>query len=258
MSAPECVVQRSGRVELFHYGELAPADRGAVEAHLDGCAECRQALADLRLVESALAARPQVAAPPDGDWTAFMSRLDRAVAAEATGGAIATPRHRSWAQLLAMAALLALVTASLFFAARTGEAPGRLQPAASDEAAGHDVMPPATPAGRTVAILGEQHLERSKLVLLGLTSKDADRTASRDWLFERELASRLLADTRLYRQAAEEQGLARMAGVMRDLEFVLIQASMTEGRNQSELSQIQRAISKRDLLYKMDAVRAAN
>jgi hypothetical protein len=72
-----------------------------------------------------------------------------------------------------------------------------------------------------VAAVGEQHLERSKLVLLGLTSKDAEETTSSEWHFERELASRLLADTRLYRQAAEEQGLATMAGVMRDLEFVL-------------------------------------
>jgi hypothetical protein len=107
-----------------------------------------------------------------------------------------------------------------------------------------------------LAAVGQQHLDRSKLVLLGLASKDADGISA-EWDYERELASRLLDDTRLYRLVAEERGLTTMAGVMRDLEFVLLQASMTEGNDTAGLSQIQRAIHKRDLLQKMDVVRSA-
>jgi hypothetical protein len=102
--------------------------------------------------------------------------------------------------------------------------------------------------------LSEEHFERSKLVVLGLATKDpADRQAS-DWTYERELASSLLQDTRMYRLAAEDRGRTDIAGVMRDLEIVLLQTSMTDEKDPSALPQIQRLIRKRDLLEKMDAV----
>ena len=45
-----------------------------------------------------------------------------------------------------------------------------------------------------------------------------------------------------------------IAGVMRDLEIVLLQTSMTDEKDPAALPQIQRLIQKRDLLEKMDAV----
>lgn len=272
MNTTACFVQHaqhSGSVELYFYGELPEAERRAVAQHLAGCAACRRSLEDLALIRSALSARPDVAAPPSGDWSAFMARLDRVVAAERAGqGPAAVPAsRRRWplAQVVAMAALLALVTLSVFFAARPRSV--GLEPSLSTTSpstmsatspidAGRPVDGPAA-GGDGLAAVGQQHMERSKLVLLGLASKDAARTPSDEWQYERELASRLLADTRLYRLAAEEQGLNTMASVMRDLELVLLQTSMTEGNDASGLSQIQRAISKRDLLQKMDVVRTA-
>ena len=75
-----------------------------------------------------------------------------------------------------------------------------------------------------------------------------------DWAYERELATSLLKDTRLYRLAAEERGLTSLAGVMRDLELVLLETSMAEQTDQKALGQIQRIIEKRGLIEKMDAV----
>ena len=51
------------------------ADMARVAAHLRGCAECRQRLDDLRAL-GRLLARPRVEAPPAGDWSGFMRRLD--------------------------------------------------------------------------------------------------------------------------------------------------------------------------------------
>ena len=53
-------------VELYFYGELEPAERARVAAHLRGCAECRQRLEELQAIRRALASRPAVDAPPGG------------------------------------------------------------------------------------------------------------------------------------------------------------------------------------------------
>jgi hypothetical protein len=102
--------------------------------------------------------------------------------------------------------------------------------------------------------LSEEHFERSKLVVLGLVTKEAQPGAPVDWTYERSLASSLLNDTRIYRLAAEDRGLTALAGVMRDLELVLLQTSFTDDKDPASLPQIQRLIRKRDLLGKMDVV----
>ena len=88
--------------------------------------------------------------------------------------------------------------------------------------------------------------------MLGLATKDAGRA---DWEYERELAGTLLSDTRLYRVAAEERGMQSLAGVMRDLELVLLQTSMSEQQDAASLEQLQRLIRRRDLMTKMAIVR---
>lgn len=256
-----CDVQASGAVELYFYGELDAVERASVEAHVRGCRECTHALEELQVIRDALALRPAVSAPPSG-WADFMTRLESAIHPTdigrsvveddvATGG----PRYVAY---LAMAALLALVTVSVAVALRSRHAQSMQTNAAAV---------PTVPLNRETTeaqsaqrqnaefeALSEEHFERSKLVVLGLATKDpSDRRAS-DWTYERELASSLLKDTRMYRLAAEDRGLTDIAGVMRDLEIVLLQTSMTDERDPSALPQIQRLIRKRDLLEKMDAV----
>jgi hypothetical protein len=201
-----------------------------------------------------------------------MARLDATIHPAETGAHARV--HRSakrgggYVAYVAMAALLALVTISVTVAVRSRTMPAtqssadiaRLKAGATDT-----VRLPSTGLGPGTAdrtesetadfeALSEEHFERSKLVVLGLATKDpADRRAS-DWAYERELASSLLNDTRMYRLAAEDRGLTHIAGVMRDLEMVLLQTSMTDEKDPGALRQIQRVIQKRDLLEKMDAV----
>jgi hypothetical protein len=101
-----------------------------------------------------------------------------------------------------------------------------------------------------------EHLERSKLVVLGLATRDP-HTRAADWQYERALAGTLLNDTRLYRQAALQDGVADVERVMRDLETVLLEASMSDGRDRAALERVQRLIAKRDLVVKMQVVAAA-
>jgi anti-sigma factor RsiW len=169
---------------------------------------------------------------------------------------------------LATAALLTLVTSGLLYVGR----------AASHADQNHvatiaSVTPSPSPAPLTTpvataatlvtttsgfAALSEQHFERSKLVVLGLANKDPKSVDQADWAYERGLASNLLDDTRLYRMAAEERGLKTIAGVMGDLELVLLQTSMADTPDAQTLDRIQRLIQKRDLVTKMDVATAGS
>jgi hypothetical protein len=247
-----CDVQGSGAIELFFYDELAPADRASIENHLRSCAECAAALEELRVIRDALATRPDISSPPSGDWSGFTTRLDAAIEAERDARHVIPVMRRSYAAYLAMAALLTLVTVSVAVALRSRHA----QPTQTTASAAQTVRPNAETENQSAEFeaLSEEHFERSKLVVLGLATKDPADERSSDWAYERELASSLLNDTRMYRLAAEDRGLTNIAGVMRDLEIVLLQTSMTDDRDPSALRQIQRFIQKRDLLEKMDAV----
>jgi hypothetical protein len=66
-------------VELYFYDELAAADRERFAVHVRDCATCRQRLDDLHAIRRALAAAPVVDAPPAGEWSGFMRRLDASV-----------------------------------------------------------------------------------------------------------------------------------------------------------------------------------
>jgi hypothetical protein len=248
-----CDLQANGTIELYFYSELTPGEREGVDRHLAACAQCREALEELGEIRTALAGRPDVSAPESGDWSAFMERLAAAIddREASTPGPVLQAQssaHR-YVAYLAMAALLVLVTLSVLFVARS-----RIATPPSQRV---DITPaPAVDQDATasLAALSEEHLERSKLVVLGLAAKDAQHASGADWAYERKLASNLLNDTRLYRMAAEERGMTTVANVMRDLEIVLLQTSLSDENDAATLGQIQRLIQKRDLVGKMTVV----
>ncbi len=245
---PHCAFLRSGAVEALFYDDLPRPERDRLEAHVPGCAACRDALADLRTITEALAAAPVVAAPPGDDWSAFMRRLDARIVL-AAGARPASPARWQHTALLAMAATLALSTTGVVLAVRAARPAA---PAAALASPAHPSPDRADAAG--FEAVTEEHLERSKLVVLGLAAKDPGHVRATDWQYERALAGRLLSDTRMYRLAAEDRGLGSIASVMRDLELVLLQASLTDDRDPASLTHIQRLIERRDLVAKMDAV----
>jgi Putative zinc-finger len=261
-----CQRQSSSDIELYFYGELEAAERSAVERHLRSCSDCRQALEELSTIRAALAARPRVDAPAETDWTRFMQRLDRAVHLESRGGPTvpAVRQGPQWKTYLAMAAVLALVTSGVIYVARSTSRPASSAPVESQATVPSQTPPqpaaiePVEPFGHAPSpeaaftALSEQHFERSKLVVLGLANKDPHHAREADWAFERGLASSLLSDTRLYRQAAEARGMKSIAGVMGDLELVLLQTSLADAPDAEALERIQRLIHKRDLVPKME------
>jgi hypothetical protein len=263
-----CRIHDSGAIELYFYGELPPSERVNVHAHLRQCAECRRVLDELAIIRSALASRPDVATPPAGDWSGFTARLDTEIRNETADGAedvdgtsrgrlLTMPVARRFAPFLAAAAMLVLATiGALIVSTRREPSAGSVPvPVAGRVIA--PVQPAAIPAASVdpaLLSLSDQHFDRSKLVVLGLATRDATKPGEANWTFERDLATTLLDDTRLYRVAAEERGMDALAGVMRDLELVLLQTSMTEQTDPQSLEQLQRLIRRRDLITKMNVV----
>jgi putative zinc finger protein len=276
-----CELSASADIELYFYGELDSVDRSRVQLHVRSCESCRQRLEDLHAIRRALASRPAVDSPPAGDWSGFMRRLDASLAQPSDASTLRTPEPANqnlrtsepWnpRTLLALAAMLAVVTIGVILAARfrpvpsavEGPVPSRVersapvtQVAVTAPAAGRPA-PNADPRPDRVLREGSaEHLERSKLVVLGLATRDPHARAA-DWEYERTLAGTLLQDTRLYRQAALQGGAADVERVMRDLETVLLEASMSDEHDRAALQRVQRLITKRDLVVKMQVVAAA-
>ena len=256
-----CALFESADVEMYFYGELDPVDRVRVEAHLRGCAPCRQRLEDLHAIRRALASRPAVDAPPAGDWSGFMRRLDQNLRTlEPQNRRTSEPQNprtsRTSRTLLALAATLALVTLGLLMAARFKTVPAANLAVNSTPVVEAPAQQAAAHPNRALREASVEHLERSKLVVLGLATRDP-RARGDDWQYERALAGTLLSETRLYRQAAIQDGVPDVERVMRDLEMVLLEASMSDKKDRAALERVQRLIAKRDLVLKMQVVTAA-
>jgi hypothetical protein len=247
-------------IVLYFYDEMEPAERVQAAAHVEQCAACRQRLDELDAIRRALASRPAVDAPAAGDWSGFMRRLDSAVAPAARRPAAPVVlRQASWPvrSIAALAAMVALVTIGVTIASRYNAASPAERapiavaaaPAAPDTAASsvHD-------AQQSLRAGSAEHLERSKLVVLGLATRDPHQTSAADWQYERQLAGTLLSDTRLYRLAAQDRGVSDVARVMRDLETVFLEASLSDSTDKDALERVQRLIAKRDLVLKMQVV----
>jgi hypothetical protein len=233
-------------VELYFYGELAPADRAVFEAHLPSCGACRAALAELEEIRSALAPVRVDGERSEFEWRAFMRRLDARLDAEPAPGRRV---HTGVLVAAGIAATLAIgvVTGVLWQREQVRNQIG--QPPDVIEANDRDDSNESRQRSREAAI---EHLDRAKIVLLGLANKDAGALSVDDWSYERSLAASLLPDTRLLRLTALEEGDGEMASLLNDLEVLLLQTSFSAEPDRATLSRLQRYINRRDLLVRTE------
>lgn len=236
-----------GTLEQYFYGELPPRDIPRVEDHLRVCAACREHIADLHAVSDALTQHPIVDAPPAGDWSGFMQRLEAQTARSSR-----TAWQQAVRRAARVAAVLIMIVIGGALALRDGRTPAH--GGSQQTPAPTHVVQAADPTPRVaLRTATAEHLERSKVVVLDLAMRDPNEKPV-EWQDEQRLARSLLSDTRLYRLTAEEQGQTDIARVMRDLETVLLEASMSDGRDPNALARVQHLITKRDLLMKMQVV----
>ncbi|HET8644314.1 MAG TPA: hypothetical protein VFO85_02420 [Vicinamibacteria bacterium] len=221
---------------LHYYGETG----AAAEAHLAECAACGAAYGDLcaalDAVTDATAAGegPALLAPAavDAAWLRLRPRL-------------LASRPAGWRRMLAapLAAAAALVFA--FLAGRQWPLPS---PSTSPSPAAS-----APVRERVLLVAVGDHLQRSQMLLVELANAPAGRPVH--IAAEQEWAEELVGANRLYRQGAEAAGEPAVAGLLEELERVLVEiAHAPPDLPADQLARIQRRIESRGLLFKVQVL----
>lgn len=227
---------------LCFYGDAEKA----VEQHIAQCSVCAEEFARLRATLSAIDLPvPERAADYEAQlWSTLRPRLEETTA----------PKRSFWSEMLQprrwaiAAALTAIVIASFLagrYIPRGGEKPGSVQPVATNVAPkGND---------RVLLVAVGDHLDRTEMILVELENTRAEGKV--DISAERDLAQNLVNENRLYRQTAERDKDPEIAGVLDQVERVLIDIShRPDSVSGKELEDLQKQIEAQGVLFKVRVV----
>ena len=241
--------------------DLSPAEHVQVATHLDTCGDCALVVAEIeQIVRDASALGPIT--PPAHVWTQLQTRLQGpepgAQNPEPTAQS-PTPKAESlkpnlwWALATAAMVVLAFLTGrfvNLREQPRAPESAGATAPATPARVADE-----ATVRERVLLIAVGDHLERSQMVLVELAHADA--SGELDISAERQLADDLVASNRLYRQTAQQMGQANVAGLLDELERVLVEVARGPSTvSMEQLADIQQRIESQGILFKVKVIRS--
>ncbi len=228
----------------------------AISEHVKECPECK---AELERIDAVLAALDAIPVPDPGDD--YGQRVWRQIAPR-------LPEKRAWwwqfgvlrdvsmgwlepRRLATLSAIAALVIVA-FIAGRVTKTPVAPPAMAADSGAVRE---------RILVMAVGEHLGKSEMVLVELTnalpsSKTGVGGAKQvDISAEQRRAENLLEENRLYRQTALEQGDAGLAGVLDELERVLLDVAHSPKEvSAAQLETIQQRIEAKGILFKVRVV----
>jgi hypothetical protein len=197
---------------LYYYGETG--DAGPVRNHLAECESCRGVLASLQRVLNMVDTMPVPERGPEYAervWQQISGRLGvRRRFRFLTG---------SWRWAAAATAMAGLLIAA-FLAGRSSQ-PTHVAPAPIA------AIDPQLQQ-RILDLAVGDYLDRSQIVLTELANANPEKAL--DISSEQQRAADLLTENRLYRQTAAHTGNEMMAGVLDELERVLLEISHAPSR----------------------------
>jgi hypothetical protein len=216
---------------LHYYGD--DENRPLVARHLDGCESCRVSFAKLSGLLGAV---------KSSDAPEPLHGLEERVWQKIHGHIIESHRPRwfafparQWAYAFGITAVLALA----FFA-------GRFTPRTEPPVVAQNS--PEVARERILLITVADHLDRSQLMLLELINADTSEGLALD----RERAAGLVADNRLFRQAASRGGDAATVAILDDLERILMEVeNAPEDWTGDDLAGLRKAIENKELVFKV-------
>ncbi len=239
--------------ELIAYHDGEAAKREAIAKHLGDCPECR---AELERIDALLAAINTIPAPDPGDdygqrvWQQISPRLP-----ERRSGwwhfLISEPKTVHWLEprrWVAVGAIAALVLV-VFIA-------GRLSRSINGPSNAVAVDTSKVRERILIMAVGE-HLGRSEMVLVELANSGPQNAGQKHVNIsgEQRRAEDLLEENRLYRQTALEQGDSALAGVLDELERVLLDVAHSPQQvTPAQLEGIRQRIEARGILFKVRVV----
>jgi hypothetical protein len=236
---------------LHYYGE--EGDPLAMEAHLEGCSDCRARYGAYQRVLNVVDSLPvpEVSAEYEAQlWRELAPKLSGLSAPSGTGHRswwpvrLLSPAFSPWRWAAAGVALAGLLTVAFMagrFYPRTR--PGHREQtmlASADPQAGERVM---------LVAIGD-YLERSQLVLIELANAHAKGPL--DISSERERAQNLVSENRLYRQTAEHIGDTAVTNVLEELDRVLLEIAHSPSElSPEELGQLRQRFEAQGILFKI-------
>jgi hypothetical protein len=224
---------------LFFYEEDGSEDRARVRGHLSHCEECRSQFEDIQ--ESlALVTDAEVPEPRVG----FEQRLWAGVSKELPA---VRPRWsvRQAGPMLAWAAAVTFVAHAgyTWMAEHRGTTPPALAVA----------FDPANMRERVLLGALDQHFDQTETLLVELLN--SPEATGEALAFERATADDLVSSGRLYRETAYQTGQQQVAGVLEDLESVLVEVARSpDAIKPRELAAWRTQIEDHGLLFKVRAV----
>ena len=238
--------------ELIAYHDGETAGREVIAAHLGDCPECQ---AELERIDALLAALNTMPVPEPGEdygqrvWQQISPRLARRrghwwdfLFSERNPVPWLAPRR--W---VAVGTVAALVVAT-FIAGRLTKPGNPIAPVAMDQTKVRE---------RILIMAVGEHLGRSEMVLVELANSGPQNAGQKQVNIssEQRRAEDLLEENRLYRQTALEQGDSALAGVLDELERVLLDVAHSPQRvTPAQLEGIRQRIEARGILFKVRVV----
>ena len=229
--------------ELIEYREGMTAEKTGIAQHLAGCGECR---AELERLDAVLSALDTLPVPDPGEdygrrvWQQIAPRL---------------PEKSAWwwqvwmmpRRVAAIGAVVALIVAAFFVGRISTTRNHTGDGSANQEQVRERVL---------VGAVG-QHLGRSEMMLVELSNAEPAEPNQKQVNIsaEQRRAEDLLEENRLYRQTALQEGDAGLAGVLDELERVLLDvAHSPEEVTPAQLEAIRRRIEAQGILFKVRVV----
>jgi len=225
---------------LRYYGESDASD-----THLEECQECADRYESLVSMLDAVDGLPLPERGPDYPGEIWR-RIERDVVASRRAR---WPLTAPWRWVAATAAAVLLVVAG-FLAGRYSVPSPRVEPlVAADPLVGRSAL--------LVAVA--DHLERSQMVLVELVNANPkfDRAGNLNISPEQERAEDLVSENRLYRQTAQYTGQTAVAGVLEELERVLLDITHTPSEiSPQELEGLRQRLQSEGILFKIRVLRS--
>ena len=257
--------------------ELSPAEQVRVATHVETCGECALVVAEIQQVVRDAAALGPIPPPPhvwaliqaqlqspeskvqspesrvQSPWSRVQSPWSRV---QSPWSRVQSPQPgvgRGWTRFAWAAATAALVVMA-FLTGRflnVREAQRTVEQVAGP--APQVISNDATVRERVLLIAVGDHLERSQMVLVELAH--AETRDELDISAERQLADDLLASNRLYRQTAQQMGQTNVAGILDELERVLVEVARGPSTvSMQQLADIQQRIESQGILFKVKVI----
>jgi len=241
-------------IELY-YGDLEGS--AGAQDHLAGCKACGD---DYRQLSNLLEIVKEAPVPERGEEYGREVYLRLLPALEQNAATDVEPRWSmleawknfvrgwSWTGATAMAMLLL----AAFLAGRF------LQPHGTTPVEIANAQPVRE---RVLLVALGDHLDRSQMVLVEMQHAQAssvDNLNQADISAQQQYAEDLIADNRLYRQVATQDGDTGVAGVLEDLERILMEIANSPSKlDEKELEDLQKRIEDKGILFKVRVIGSA-